>query len=121
MEINRIKIHNGRISDRGPKNVVCHHPRKTFMRKIRGVKNIHYLKLKFRVEEGIGIIRGDQKVAITCFAISSIRSYCITTGCGRVIKNDKKKQNKESKPEGSRTNSQTCRKIGINIVQPTKT
>lgn len=50
-----------------------------FLKKIRLVESIHYLKLKFRVGGGIGVVRGDRRVARTYFTVSSKRSYCITT------------------------------------------
>lgn len=51
-----------------------------FLRKIRAVENIHYLKLKFRAGEGIGIMQKDRKVAQICFVVSSRRAYYITMG-----------------------------------------
>lgn len=53
--------------------------RRPFLRRVRAVESNHYLKLKFRAAKGIGIMKGAQKITRTCFAISSKRSYYITT------------------------------------------
>ena len=64
------------VEERSPYQMILERP---FMRISQCVVSTHYLALKYRVNGGVGVVKGDQMMARSCYATAAKETLQVTS------------------------------------------
>ena len=64
------------VDEEGPYQMILSRP---FLRMSKSVLSNHYLALKYRVNEVVGVVRGDQRIARSCYSTTTREAMDITS------------------------------------------